>query len=60
MIKEGTKVPKKELEPLSKESKKAIEEDYEAIQKLTVEELKEEVNNMQNPSHRINARRRLY
>lgn len=39
---EGTKVPKKELEPLSKESKKAIEEAYEAIQKLTVEELKEE------------------
>ena len=32
----------KELEPLSKESKKAIEEAYEAIQKLTVEELKEE------------------
>ena len=39
---EGTKVPKKELEPLSKESKKAIEEAYEDIQKLTVEELKEE------------------
>ena len=39
---EGTKVPKKELEPLSKESKKAIEEAYEAIQKLTVEELQEE------------------
>ena len=33
---EGTKVPEKELEPLS------IEEAYEAIQKLTVEELQEE------------------
>ena len=41
---EGTKVPEKELEPLSKESKKAIEEAYEAIQKLTVEELQEESN----------------
>ena len=39
---EGTKVPEKELEPLSKESKKSIEEAYEAIQKLTVEELQEE------------------
>ena len=39
---EGTKVPEKESEPLSEESKKAIEEAYEAIQKLTVEELKEE------------------
>ena len=39
---EGTKVPEKELEPLSEESKKAIEEAYEAIQKLTVEELQEE------------------